>query len=344
MIYFTSDYTEGAHPAVLKALEETNMEQTTGYQEDVYCNKARALLKERLNSPSNAIHFFAGGTLANLTFITHALKPYQAVISYDTGHIAVHETGAIEARGHKVIIRPNQKGKLTPEAILSVLQEHGNDHHMVQPKMVYISHPTELGTLYTLEELKTLKALCDQYNLIFYMDGARFAQGIAAHDNSLTWQDLPKLFDAFYIGATKCGGLFGEALIIENQNLAQDFLYTLKQCGGLMAKGRILGLQFVALLEEELYEDLGAHAIKKAQELHRIFREYDIEFLVPTVTNQLFPILENDLATTLSKTFAFQKWEDHSPTHTVYRFVTSWATPENHIEALAKTLEAIFCP
>lgn len=344
MIFFTSDYTEGAHPTVLKALEETNMEQTTGYQEDVYCDKARELLQERVGSYNNAIHFFPGGTITNLTFITHALKPYQAVISCDTGHIALHETGAIEARGHKVLTRPNQQGKLTPEAVLSVLDEHGEDHHMVQPKMVYISHPTELGTLYSLEEVKSLKSLCDQHDLILYMDGARFAQGLAATSNTLSWKDLPKLFDAYYIGATKCGGLFGEALVIENLSLAENFLYTLKQCGGLMAKGRILGLQLIALLEDRLYEKCGAHAIDKAQQLDRIFQKHDIDFLVPTMTNQLFPILEKDLAAALSKKFAFQKWVDYSTTHTVYRFVTSWATPADHIEVFSKSLEALLCP
>ncbi len=344
MIYFTSDYTEGAHPAVLKTLEQTNMEQTTGYQEDIYCDEARELLKKRLGSDSHAVHFFSGGTLANLTFITHGLKTYQAVISCDTGHIAVHETGAVEARGHKVIVRPNQNGKLTPQAVLSVLQEHGSDHHMVQPKMVYVSQPTELGTVYSLKELMALKALCKHHNLIFYMDGARFAQALAAKDNTVSWKDLPKIFDAYYIGATKCGALFGEALVIENQHLAENFHYTLKQCGGLLAKGRALGLQFIALLKDDLYESLGAHAIKRAWQLDCLFKKHHIDLLVPTATNQLFPILENKLAASLSESFAFQKWANHSPTHTVYRFVTSWATPENHIEALALKLEESLCP
>ena len=344
MIYFHNDYSEGCHEKVLALLNQSNLEQTPGYGEDHYCAEAADLIRTACNAPDAAVHFLVGGTQANLTVISAALRPHQAALCTDCGHINVHETGAVEATGHKVMSVPGTDGKISAGQVRQTVEDHyasESFEHTTQPKLVYISNPTELGTLYTLAELEALSAVCREKGLYLFMDGARLGYGLAAKDNDVTLADIARLCDVFYIGGTKVGALFGEAVVISNPALAQDFRYLMKRHGGMLAKGRLLGVQFKALMEDGLYFKLGAHAVEMADRIRATFDELGIKYLVPGSTNQIFPILSDEFLAELGKRFTFVEQERVSPTHRAVRFCTSWATTAANTDALCAELRRI---
>ena len=283
MIYFNNDYSEGCHEKVMKRLLATNMVQTPGYGEDAYCAAAAAKIRKKCGREDVAVHFLVGGTQTNMTVIDAALRPHQGALGADTAHINVHETGAVEATGHKVLWVPHHDGKITAQQVEDTVREHyasTSFEHTVQPKLVYISTPTELGTLYTKAELESLSAVCRTHGLYLFVDGARLGYGLAAPGNDVTMEDLANLCDVFYIGGTKVGALFGEAVVITNPALQEDFRYLIKQHGGMLAKGRLLGVQFDALMEDELYEKIAAHADRLADKLRHCLKELGVPFLV----------------------------------------------------------------
>lgn len=341
MIRFECDYAEGAHPNILQKITETNLEQTIGYGLDPYCEKARVLIRQYCQAPDADVHFLVGGTQTNTTVIASILRPHQGVLCAESGHINTHESGAIEATGHKVISLPGHAGKLTAEQVEDTCRRHWEDvnhEHTVQPGMVYISYPTEYGTLYTRQELSELSLACRKYRLPLYLDGARLGYGLMAQGTDIKISDLAGFCDCFYIGGTKVGALFGEALVISNPALKKDFRYFIKQHGGLLAKGRLLGLQFTALFEDNLYFDISAHANRLAMKLKDAFLTCGISFLIESSTNQQFPILPNDMQKYLSRKYAFSFWEKVEDTHSAVRFCTSWATKETHIDQLISDL------
>ena len=344
MIYFHNDYSEGCHEKVLAALTRTNLEQTPGYGEDHYCAEAADLIRKACNAPEMAVHFLVGGTQANLTVIDAALRPHQAAVSAELGHINSHETGAVEATGHKVMALPSTDGKITAEQVAKMVEEHyasASFEHTTQPKLVYISSPSELGTMYSLAELEALSAVCRAKGLYLFLDGARLGYGLAAQDNDVTLADLARLCDVFYIGGTKVGALFGEAVCITNPALKEDFRYLIKQHGGMLAKGRLLGVQFKALFEDGLYFELGKHAVAMADKIRATLEELGVPSLVPGTTNQIFPILSDALLAELEKEFTFVEQERVSPTHRAVRFCTSWATTEENTDALCACLRRL---
>ena len=337
MIRFECDYAEGAHPAILERLMETNMVQTPGYGVDDFSQKARQSIKTICKNDSCDIHFVSGGTQANLLVISSVLKPYQGVISADTGHINTHETGAIEATGHKVLTIKSADGKLQANQIEDFYQAHINDpnhEHVPAPGMVYISHPTENGTTYTKDELTALNSVCKKYNLPLFMDGARLGYALAASDNTLNMEDIAKLCDIFYIGGTKVGAMFGEAIVITNSELKKDFRYNIKQRGAMLAKGRMLGIQFDVLFEDGLYFEISKKAVELAMLIKAACQEKGFAFRYESTTNQQFPILPNELIESLSKKYAFYPWEEYGETDTAVRFCTSWATSKENVEQL----------
>lgn len=337
MFCFTNDYNETAHPQLLTALLSITQQKNSGYGLDKYCEQAASQIKTIINSSQSAVHFLPGGTITNLTFICHVLRPHQAVIAADSGHIAVHETGAIEATGHKVITTPGIHGKLTPELIKPILDEH-SDEHMVKPKLVYISNTTELGTIYTKAELQRLAQFCQQHQLYLYLDGARLAMALTAEENDLTLADIAKLTDAFYIGGTKVGAFAGEALVINNPTLNEDFRFTIKQKGALMAKGWILGVQFSTLLQDDLYWQLGKHSNQMAKQLATIFTECGFSFTIPPQTNQLFVNIPDDIAHKITQHYSVYSFGKPDDAHTCLRFCTSWATTDDDIANFKQTL------
>lgn len=344
MIYFQSDYLEGAHPKILQRLTETNLKQTVGYGEDDYCVNAAQLIQEACGREEVKVHFLVGGTQTNLTVIDAALRSHQGVLCAVSGHINVHETGAVEACGHKVTALPSQDGKIYAGQIKAAYEAHYSDssyEHMVQPKMVYISNPTELGTLYTKQELTQISKVCKECGLYLFMDGARLGYGLAAPNNDLTLQDIASLCDVFTIGGTKVGALFGEAVVIGNQELCKDFRYFIKQRGGMLAKGRLLGIQFETLFTENLYLELGEHAILLAEKLRNAFDQKGYRYLVVNRTNQIFPIIPDADLEKLSEQFTYCYQERVDNTHSAVRFCTSWATREEHVNALIKALETL---
>lgn len=344
MIYFNNDYAEGCHEKVLEALIRTNMDQTPGYGEDAYCAAAAAKIREICQAPKAAVHFLVGGTQTNLTVIDAALRPHQGALSAVSGHIHCHETGAVEATGHKVLTLPSEDGKITAAQVEETVLAHRADsafEHMAQPKLVYISNPTELGTLYTLSELEALSAACHKLGLYLFLDGARLGYGLMAKGNNVSMADLARLCDVFYIGGTKVGALFGEAVVITNPTLKEDFRYLIKQHGGMLAKGRLLGVQFDALFTEDLYFEISRHADTLADRLRETFEELNIPFLVPGVTNQLFPILPNAVLSQLAETYVFCEQERIDETHRAVRFCTSWATKEENVDKLCQDLNRI---
>lgn len=340
MYQFRNDYSEGAHPLVMEALVRTNMEATEGYGEDEYCMKAAQAVRQRFDCPEADVHFLVGGTQTNFISLTAFLRPWEAVIAVDTGHIAVHEAGAVEARGHKVITVANQDGKMTPEALRKAYIDHtaANPGHMVMPRVVYISDTTEMGTIYTKAELLALRAVCDEYGLYLYLDGARLASALTAKGNDLEPQDLPKIFDAFYIGGTKCGLLFGECLVITNSLLKPCMRYCLKQSGALLAKGRLLGVQFLAFLENDLWLTLGRHENQMANALAEGLSAKGYTLQSDSPSNQLFVVISKEKIRQLEKDFTFEFVDFADETHDVVRFVTSWATPRQAVEALIAAL------
>ena len=344
MILFHNDYCEGCHESILKRLVETNLEQTPGYGEDDYCRAAADKIRRLCKNESLAVHFLVGGTQANLTVIDASLRPHQGVIGAVTAHIHVHETGAVEATGHKVLAVPSSDGKLTAHQVERVVIEQrssGAAEHMVQPKMVYISSPTELGTVYTLAELEALSAVCRQYGLYLFLDGARLGYGLEAKDNDVTLADLARLCDAFYIGGTKVGALFGEAVVIANPAINEDFRYLIKQHGGMLAKGRLLGLQFDALFTDGLYFKLAAHADRLADQIREVLQRLDCPMLVGSHTNQIFPILSDSALEVLGKEFTFSEEKRIDEAHRAVRFCTSWATKQENVDALCRALKRI---
>lgn len=344
MIRFNCDYLEGAHPKILEKLAETNFVQTPGYGEDEYCERARALIREKCQAPEAYVQFLVGGTQTNTTVIASILRPYQGVLSAVTGHINVHETGAIEATGHKVLPLPSEDGKITAAQVQEAYDAHwadGSHEHIVQPGMVYISHPTENGTLYTKEELKALYETCSRLGLPLFLDGARLGYGLMSEKSDLSFPEIAAYTDVFYIGGTKVGALFGEAVVITNPALMKDFRYMIKQHGGMLAKGRLLGIQFLTLLEDGLYEEIAGKAVRQAMRLKEAFLEKGYPLFYDSYTNQQFPILPKEHLEQLKEKYSFELWEDLDEEYSAVRFCTSWATKEEQIDALIADLDEL---
>lgn len=338
MYSFKSDYSEGAHIRILNALIESNMVQADGYGEDCYSIEAIEILKRRLNNSNVDIHLLSGGTQTNLTAVSAFLRPIDAVVCANTGHIAVHETGAIEATGHKVITIEAKDGKLNPEYIKPVLDAH-TDEHMVKPRLVYISNSTEIGTIYTKSELDNLSQFCRENNLLLYLDGARLGSALCCEGNDVTLSNLSHIADAFYIGGTKNGAFLGEALVICNDNLKEDFRYHIKQKGGLLAKGRLIGIQFLELFKDDLYFDLARHANRMANLLKEGIRRAGYRFLIDSPSNQIFPIFPNALIERLKQKYSFYIWSKIDEENSSIRLVTSWATGENAVTEFIRDLK-----
>ena len=344
MHYFHNDYNEICHPAVLRKMQENMGNQMGGYGEDNASEKAAATIRRVCNNDNLAVHFLVGGTQANLTVIAAALRPHQAALGAATAHINVHETGAIEATGHKVIALPTSDGKITGDQIRKTVISHYADaafEHTPQPKLVYISNPTELGTIYSLSELEDISAACKAHNLYLYLDGARLGYGLAAKGNDITMADLARLTDVFYIGGTKVGAMFGEAVVISNSAIAEDFRYLMKQHGGMLAKGWLLGLQYDALFEDDLYIKISRHADDLADQIRGTLTQLNYPLLVSGVTNQIFPILPDALLDELKESFTFSEQERIDETHRAVRFCTSWATTREAVEALCDALKKL---
>lgn len=327
---FKNDYSEGAHPAILQRLMETNLQQTIGYGEDEFCDEARAWIKTYLQKDS-AIHFVSGGTQANLIVISSILKPHESVIAVESGHIAVHETGAIEATGHKVNTVPTIDGKMTIDEIQNVLNLH-TDEHMVKPKMVYISNSTEVGSVYTKAELTAIYDFCQANQLYLFVDGARLGSALTSSKSDLTLEDFANLTDVFYIGGTKNGALIGEAIIINTPQLNEDFRYHIKQKGGMLAKGRLIGIQFAEMFKNDLFFEMGKHANAMAKKLAEGIAAKGYDFLTVPSSNQIFPILPHQEIERLHEKFEFFVWQKIDDEHSAVRLVTSWATPEEQVD------------
>lgn len=344
MIYFNSDYLEGAHSAIMARLAETNMMQTIGYSEDEICASARERIKAACQAPDADVHFLVGGTQTNTTVIASILRPWQGVLSAVSGHINCHETGAIESTGHKVITLPTDDGKITAQQIADYVEWHKNDEsteHIVQPGMVYISQPTETGMLYSKAELTAIYDICRAYGLPLFIDGARLGYGLVCDSNDVTLPELARLCDVFYIGGTKVGALFGEAVVIMNPALKKDFRFMMKQRGGMLAKGRLLGLQFDTLFTDDLYFKISRHANEMAKKIHAIFEDNGYSFFFNSPTNQQYPIMSDAELAVLGKEFGYEYWERVDETHSAIRFAASWATTEENVAALRKGVEAL---
>ena len=344
MIRFENDYAEGAHERILKRLLETNEEQTPGYGMDKYCENAKAYIRKACDMENADVHLLVGGTQTNTTVIASILRPHQGAVAAITGHIAVHETGAIEATGHKVLTLPSDDGKIRAEQVKEMYDAHWNDvthEHMVQPGLVYISHPTENGTTYSRAELEALSKVCREHGLPLFLDGARLGYGLVSKDSDLSMADIARLCDVFYIGGTKVGALCGEAVVITNDALKKDFRYFIKQRGGLLAKGRLLGIQFETLFEDGLYYEIASHAVEMAMMIREAFIEKGYSFRYDSVTNQQFPILRNDVLSELGKKYSFSFWEKFDDNHSVVRFCTSWATKKENVEMLIEDIKAL---
>lgn len=336
MILFNSDYTEGAHPRIMERLMETNMEQTVGYGEDEYCAQAREAIRKVCEAADADVHFLVGGTQSNFTVISYILKSYQGVLCADSGHINVHETGAVEARGHKVIALPGKEGKITAEQIREEYDLHWSDEsheHIVQPKMVYISHPTEMGTLYTKSELEEISRVCKECNMYLFLDGARMGYGLMAPGTDVTLPDIARLCDVFYIGGTKVGALFGEAVVITNPLLKEDFRYSIKQNGGMLAKGRLLGIQFLELFKDGLYFEISKHAIDMAMMLKEGLTKKGYNFFMSSATNQQFVIINDEKIKDIRRNYGVTYLQRYDENHSVIRLCTSWATKEENVKA-----------
>lgn len=337
MLHFESDYLEGAHPALLSRLMETNLEQAPGYGADPYCESAREKIRSACGCPEAAVHFLAGGTQTNLVVIDALLARHQGVLAAVTGHINGHEAGAVEACGHKVLPLPQKDGKVSAAEVRRYLERFYADEscaHMVAPGMLYLSHPTEYGTLYTAAELRALYEVCAEYRIPLFLDGARLGYALAAGENDLSLAEIARCCDVFYIGGTKVGALCGEAVVFPDPSLAPHFFTVMKQRGALLAKGRLLGAQFDALFTDGLYEKIAAHGVRMAQRLQEGLARRGARFFLRTPTNQQFVILENGEMERLSHDVGFTRWETLDEGHTVVRLATSWATREADVDAL----------
>ena len=344
MLYFRNDYVEGCHPAILEKLAETNMEQLPGYGEDKYCESAKEKIKRACGTPDADVHFVVGGTQANCICVCAALRPHQGVISADSGHINGHEVGAVEATGHKILALPSRDGTICAEQVEACLKGHFTDRiaeHLVQPAMVYVSHPTETGTLYTKQQLTDIKRVCTQYNVPLFLDGARLGYGLTSPYNDLTLADIAALCDIFYIGGTKCGALFGEAIVITNDALKKDFRYIIKQRGALLAKGRLLGIQFDVLFSGNLYFDICETAVEYALRIRKAFEEKGVSMWGDATANQQFPILTDAQIAYLGKKYDFDFTARYDETHAIVRFCTSWATQEAAVNRLIEDIWAM---
>lgn len=341
MISFENDYIAGAHPQVLNRLVETNLENLTGYGLDPYCESAKAKIKKACACPDAQVELLVGGTQTNLIVISTMLKDHEGVIAAQTGHINVHEAGAIEYTGHKVLALPHTDGKLMPNVLKKYLENFYADEtytHMVFPGMVYLSHPTEYGTLYTLNELAQLSELCRSYHIPLYLDGARLAYGLMSQETDVTLPDIARLCDVFYIGGTKAGALCGEAIVFTSQNRPRHFITSIKKRGALLAKGRLTGIQFDALFSNDLYFKIGQHAILMVEKLKTLFHQNGIPFYLESPTNQQFVILDDMQMEKLRPQVCFSFWEKYDNDHTVVRFVTSWSTKEEDLKGLERIL------
>ena len=344
MLRFECDYGEGAAPAVLELLQKTNFDQTPGYGEDEYCAAAREKIKAACRAPEADVHFLVGGTLTNTTVIASVRRPYQGVLTAASGHINCHETGAIESSGHKVLALPTNNGKITAQQVEDYYNWHHFNpdyEHMVMPGMVYISFPTEGGTLYSKAELTALYQVCQKCGLPLFIDGARMGYGLTCDDCDLTLPELAQLCDVFYIGGNKVGALFGEAVVIMNPALKRDFRFMMKQRGGMLAKGRLLGLQFDTLFTDDLYFKISRHANVMAKKIHAIFEDCGYKFLFDSPTNQQYPIMSDAELAILGQSFGYEYWERIDETHSAIRFASSWATTEDNISALRQAVEAL---
>lgn len=345
MIYFQCDYAEGCHPNILEALLRTNMDQTPGYGKDACCESAKAKVRSACGREDADVHFLVGGTQANTTIIASILRHHQGVISADTGHIATHETGAIEAAGHKVLSIPSADGTISAEQVEALCREHftsPTQEHAVQPGMVYISFPTESGTLYSKARLTSLHKVCKAYGLPLFLDGARLGYGLMSPENDLTLGDIARLCDVFYIGGTKCGALFGEAVVITNDALKKDFRYAIKQRGGMLAKGRLLGIQFDTLFTGGLYFGICKQAVEQALAVRRAFVDKGVEMWGNSYTNQQFPILTKEQMDFLTgRGYIYEVWGPAEEGRTIVRFCTSWATRPENLKQLMKDIAAM---
>ena len=342
MLRFECDYTEGCIPEILDAIARENHTQLSGYSEDAICDRARQKVKALCGREDVDVHFLVGGTQANTTVIAATLRPYQGVISAEAGHISCHETGAIEATGHKVIALPSDTGRLTAEQIHTYCANHWADathEHIVQPAMVYLSHPAENGSLYTLQELEQIRAACDEWNLVLFVDGARLGYGLASPVCDVTVTDLARLTDVFYIGGTKVGALFGEAVVIRNDAVKKDFRYMIKRQGGMLAKGWLLGLQFDVLLENDRYLTVAKSAVTQALRIKEAFERKGCKFFMESWTNQQFPILHNDILKKFDTDYTYSVWAKIDDTHTAVRFCTSWATTKEQVDKLLADID-----
>ncbi len=338
MYKFDSDYLEGCLPQILQALEDTNLEQTSGYGLDPHCERAADLIRKACGAPSADVHFLVGGTQTNVTVIASLLRPYQGVLCAESGHINVHETGAVEHSGHKVIALPSEDGTITAAQISRAVIDHYADEsheHISQPAMVYISFPTEKGTIYSLDELESISDVCHKHHIPLFVDGARLGYGLACDSCDVTLKDIASLADVFYIGGTKQGALFGEAVVFTDPGLSRDFRYNIKQNGGMLAKGRLLGIQFETLFTDGLYLKAARNAIDRAMEVRSAFKARGVDFFVESPTNQQFPVLPDKAVEYLRRSFSFETWARVSPGMTAVRFCTSWATPAEAVAALA---------
>ena len=338
---FASDYMEGAHPLILKRLAETNLEKSSGYGTDNYSESAREKIRAACGTPEADVFFLAGGTQTNAVMIGALLRPWQGVISARSGHVSVHEAGAIEYTGHEVLEVEQADGKIRPETLSAYLAAYyadGSHEHMTFPGMVYVSHPTEYGTLYTKAELEGIAAVCREYGLRLFLDGARLAYGLMSRNTDLTLQDIARLCDVFYIGGTKAGALCGEAVVFTKGNMPPHFLTSVKKRGALLAKGRLLGVQFDALFTNDLYFRIGKHAIDMAEKMKDIFRARGIPFFIDSPTNQQFVILENEKLDRIAQQVAFEVWEKPDESHTVVRFAAGWSTTEEDLAVLDAAL------
>jgi threonine aldolase len=342
MFHFESDYLEGCCPQILEALQATNLEQTLGYGEDPHCAEAARRIRYVFDCPDADVHFLVGGTQTNVTVISALLRPHQGVLCAESAHINVHETGAVEHSGHKALALPAPAGKISAAQVRDALQAHYNDfsrEHMAQPGMVYISFPTELGTIYTRQELEALHAVCREWEIPLFIDGARLGYGLEASGCNVLPKDLPRLCDVFYIGGTKQGAMFGEAVVFSDTRLGEDFRYFIKQNGGMLAKGRLLGIQFETLMNEGLYFKLARHADRLSDRVRAAFQRKGIPFLVENTTNQIFPVLPNEILPRLEEAFGFERWQTVDENHTAVRFCTSWATPQSAIDELGTFID-----
>ena len=341
MLYFVNDYCEGAHPAILQKLLETNMEKLSGYGTDKYCDSAKEKIRKACSCPDAEVYFLVGGTQTNATIIASVLNRYEGVLAAQTGHVGCHEAGAIEYTGHKVLTLPEKNGKISAESITDYVETFygdANHEHMVFPGMVYISYPTEYGTLYSKEELKNISGVCKKYNMPLYIDGARLGYGLMSKQSDITLPELATLCDVFYIGGTKVGALMGEAVVFTKNNTPLHFTTYIKQHSGLLAKGRILGIQFDTLFTDNLYFEISRHAIEMAEKIKKAFAEKNYELYIDSPTNQQFIILDKDKYDYLRNKVKFSFWEKLSDDRIVVRFATSWATKEEDVEELISIL------